>query len=70
MPGAVPRTSTYALTNVTLPYALNIANKGVVNAVRGDRSLLAGVNTYKGCLTSEAVAVSQGREHTPIDRLL
>jgi len=70
MPGAVPRTSTYALTNVTLPYALNIANKGVVNAVRGDRSLGAGVNTYKGHLTSEAVAVSQGREHTPIERLL
>ncbi|HLE68915.1 MAG TPA: alanine dehydrogenase, partial [Vicinamibacteria bacterium] len=63
-------TSTYALTNVTLPYALNIANKGVVNAVRGDRSLGAGVNTYKGHLTSEAVAVSQGREHTPIERLL
>jgi alanine dehydrogenase len=70
MPGAVPRTSTYALTNVTLPYAINIANKGVVNAVRGDASLRAGVNTYKGSLTSEAVAVSQGREHTPVDRLL
>jgi len=70
MPGAVPRTSTYALTNVTLPYALNIANKGLVNAVRGDLSLRAGINTYKGRLTSEAVAVSQKREHTPVDRLL
>ncbi len=70
MPGAVPRTSTYALTNVTLPYALTIANKGVVQAVREDRSLRAGVNTYKGQLTSEAVAVSQGREHAPIDRLI
>ncbi len=70
MPGAVPRTSTYALTNVTLPYALTIANKGVVQAVRGDKALLAGVNTYKGRLTSEAVAASQSREHTPLDRLL
>jgi alanine dehydrogenase len=70
MPGAVPRTSTYALTNVTLPYALTIANKGVVQAVRADRSLHAGVNTYRGKLTSEAVAASQGGEHTPLDRLL
>jgi alanine dehydrogenase len=70
MPGAVPRTSTFALTNVTLPYALTIAHKGVVQAVRDDRSLRAGVNTYEGRLTSEAVAHSQGREHTPLDRLL
>ncbi|MGH9322358.1 MAG: alanine dehydrogenase, partial [Vicinamibacteria bacterium] len=48
MPGAVPRTSTFALTNVTLPYALTIANKGVVQAVREDASLASGVNTYKG----------------------
>jgi len=70
MPGAVPRTSTFALTNVTLPYALTIAHKGVVQAVRDDASLRAGVNTYEGRLTSEAVADSQGREHTPVDRLL
>jgi alanine dehydrogenase len=70
MPGAVPRTSTYALTNVTLPYALTIANKGVVQAVREDNSLRAGVNAYKGRLTSEAVAVSQGRDHISLDRLL
>jgi alanine dehydrogenase len=70
MPGAVPRTSTYALTNVTLPYTLTIANKGVVQAVREDRSLHAGVNTYGGRLTSEAVAASQGGEHTPLDQLL
>jgi alanine dehydrogenase len=70
MPGAVPRTSTFALTNVTLPYALTIANKGVVQALRFDHSLKAGLNTYKGRLTSEAVAESQGKEHTPVDRLL
>jgi alanine dehydrogenase len=70
MPGAVPRTSTYALTNVTLPYALTIANKGVVEAVRQDPSLEAGVNLYKGKLTSDAVAHSQGKEHIPVDRLL
>jgi alanine dehydrogenase len=70
MPGAVPRTSTYALTNVTLPYALTIANKGMVEAVRKDPSLKAGVNLYKGKLTSDAVAHSQGKEHIPVDRLL
>jgi alanine dehydrogenase len=70
MPGAVPRTSTYALTNVTLPYALTIASKGVIQAVRADPSLKAGVNLYKGKLTSAAVAESQGKEHIPVDRLL
>jgi len=53
-----------------IPYALTIANKGVVQAVRDDASLRAGVNTYEGRLTSEAVAHSQGREHTAVDRLL
>jgi alanine dehydrogenase len=70
MPGAVPRTSTFALTNVTLPYALTIANKGVVEAVRGDHSLKAGVNTFKRRVTCEPVAASQGRTHTPVDALL
>jgi alanine dehydrogenase len=70
MPGAVPRTSTFALTNVTLPYALTIANKGVVDAVRSDASLAAGVNIYKRRVTCEAVAASQGREHTPVRDLL
>lgn len=70
MPGAVPRTSTFALTNVTLPYALQIAGKGVVEAVRSDASLMAGVNTYKGQVTCQAVADSQGRKHTPLSTLL
>jgi alanine dehydrogenase len=70
MPGAVPRTSTFALTNVTLPYALRIANQGVVAAARSDPSLKAGLNTYKGKVTCEAVAASQKRVHTPIDELI
>jgi alanine dehydrogenase len=70
MPGAVPRTSTFALTNATLPYALKLANKGFVDAINGDAGLKAGVNTYKGKLTYEAVAVAQGREYTEVDSLL
>jgi alanine dehydrogenase len=61
MPGAVPRTSTFALNNVTLPYALALANKGVNRAVQDDPGLLLGVNTYQGHITYEAVAESQGR---------
>ena len=52
MPGAVPRTSTFALTNATLPYALAMANKGFVCAVQEDRALLRGVNTHGGKLIS------------------
>jgi alanine dehydrogenase len=70
MPGAVPRTSTFALTNVTLPYALTIANQGVVEAARRDRTLNAGFNTFKGRVTCEPFAASQGRAHTPVDALL
>ena len=70
MPGAVPRTSTFALTNATLPYALKLANHGLQAAVESDPGLKAGVNTYAGKLTYEAVAVSQGREYTPLDQLL
>jgi alanine dehydrogenase len=69
MPGAVPRTSTFALTNATLPYALKLANNGLKAAV-SDEGLKAGVNTYAGKLTYEAVAVSQNREYTPLDELL
>ncbi|HXV59901.1 MAG TPA: alanine dehydrogenase [Vicinamibacteria bacterium] len=70
MPGAVPRTSTFALTNVTLPYALQIANRGFIEAVRSDTSLYAGVNTYDGQVTCAAVALSQRRAHTPLEKLL
>jgi alanine dehydrogenase len=70
MPGAVPRTSTFALTNATLPYALRLANRGFVDAVASDPGLKAGVNTYAGRLTYEAVAVDQGLDYTPIDEAL
>ena len=56
MPGAVPNTSTYALTNVTLPYAVALANKGWAQACRDDRSLALGLNTHAGRITYPAVA--------------
>jgi len=62
MPGAVPRTSTFALTNCTLPYALNIANKGLPKACKDDASLARGVNVCQGFLTNQNVAESQGEE--------
>jgi alanine dehydrogenase len=70
MPGAVPRTSTFALTNATLPYALKLANNGLKAAAQKDDGLKAGVNTYAGKLTYEAVAVSQNKDYTPLDELL
>ncbi len=70
MPGAVPRTSTFALTNVTLPYALTIANNGFKVAVEEDRGLMMGVNTYKGKVTCKAVAESQNFEYHAIEGLL
>jgi len=70
MPGAVPRTSTFALTNATLPYALKLANKGLIAAIQSDPGLKAGVNTYAGRLTYEAVAIDQGLEYTSLDEML
>ena len=70
MPGAVPRTSTFALTNATLPYALKLANKGFMEAIASDPGLKAGVNTYAGHTTYEAVAQDQGLEYTPVDEIL
>jgi alanine dehydrogenase len=70
MPGAVPRTSTFALTNATLPYALDLANKGFERAIAEDSGLREGVNTFAGKLTYEAVATSQNLEYTPLDSLL
>ena len=70
MPGAVPRTSTFALTNATLPYALKLANKGFLDAISSDEGLKAGVNTYAGHCTYEAVAVSQGLEYMPLEKLI
>jgi alanine dehydrogenase len=70
MPGAVPRTSTFALTNATLPYALRLANRGFFEAIGSDPGLKAGVNTYAGHCTYEAVAASQGLKYTPLDELI
>jgi alanine dehydrogenase len=70
MPGAVPRTSTFALTNATLPYALDLANKGFERAIREDKGLLEGVNTFGGKLTYEAVAASQNLKYTPLDSMI
>jgi alanine dehydrogenase len=70
MPGAVPRTSTFALTNATLPYALALANKGFAQAIADDEGLKEGVNTYAGKCTYEAVATSQNIAYTPLDDLL
>ncbi len=66
MPGAVPRTSTYALTNVTLPYLLAIAGAGAEQAVRADPALALGVNTWAGAVTNEAVAAATGTTATPL----
>ncbi len=63
MPGAVPRTSTFALTNATLPYVINLADKGLKQAVDDDRSLAGGVNVYKGRLTCPQVAEAFGMEY-------
>ena len=63
MPGAVPRTSTLALTGATLPYALKIANLGAEEACRRDPALMKGLNTYQGHVTYKAVADDQGLEY-------
>ncbi len=65
MPGGVPRTSTYALNNATLPYALAIANKGIKQALLDDVHLLNGLNVCKGKLTYKAVADAQNLAFTP-----
>ncbi len=70
MPGAVPRTSTVALNNATLPYALALANLGVERAAARDAGLKLGINTYAGYVTSAPVAESQDRPLTDIDSLL
>ncbi len=66
MPGAVPNTSTYALTNVTLPFALAIAEHGLEEAVRSDPVLAGGVNAYGGQLTNQPVADAQQMSWIPL----
>jgi alanine dehydrogenase len=66
MPGAVPRTSTYALTNVTLPYVVEVATKGVEQAVADDAALALGVNTWDGTVTNVGVADATGIPYVPL----
>jgi alanine dehydrogenase len=70
MPGAVPRTSTFALTNATLPYALQLADKGWRAACRKNPALAKGVNIAEGACTYAAVAEAQNLPCTPLERLL
>jgi alanine dehydrogenase len=70
MPGAVPRTSTFALTNATLPYTLKLANQGFYEAISSDAGLKAGVNTFAGHCTYQAVAEAQSLPYTSIDALI
>ncbi|NLG50806.1 MAG: alanine dehydrogenase [Chloroflexi bacterium] len=69
IPGVVPRTSTYALSNATLPYVLKLANMGFRQAIESDAALRLGVNTYAGHVTCKAVAAAFGMEHTPPEQL-
>lgn len=66
MPGAVPKTATYALTNITLPYILNIANRGFTEAIAMDSALKRGVNVYRGRVTRRTVAEALGKDFSAL----
>ena len=70
MPGAVPNTSTYALTNATMPYAVALANKGWAQACRDDHSLALGLNTHAGLLTNAPVGEATGIDSVALDEVL
>ena len=70
MPGAVPHTSTYGLTNATLPYVIALAEKGVETAANEDPALALGVNTYQGSCVYQPVAEAHGLEYVPLKALL
>lgn len=70
MPGAVPNTSTYALTNATLPYIVELANRGWVEALRRDPALAKGLNTHDGQVVYREVAEAHGLEHMELETLL
>jgi alanine dehydrogenase len=70
MPGAVPHTSTYALTNVTLPYAVELANRGWRDALRADAALALGLNTHDGAVTYGPVAEAHGMPAVPVLEVL
>ena len=70
IPGAVPRTSTYALSNATLPYVQRLADLGLVDAVRRDKALCYGANTHAGHVTYKAVADTFGMDYVPLQELI
>jgi alanine dehydrogenase len=70
MPGAVPHTSTYALTNVTLPYAVELADRGWRDALRADHALSLGLNTYDGHVTYGPVAEAHGVQSMELAEVL
>jgi len=70
IPGAVPYTSTYALTNATLPYLLELASRGLVDACHRDPALALGVNTMGGGVTHDTVAEALGMAHVPLEDAL
>jgi alanine dehydrogenase len=70
MPGAVPITSTYALTNATLPYVQALADHGVAGAIARDPGLRLGVNVARGQVTHPAVAAGVGMPFTPVEDVL
>jgi len=70
MPGAVPRTATMGLTNATVPYALQLANKGYAQAAKDNEALAKGINVLKGHVTNEGVASALNYEHVNIKELL
>jgi alanine dehydrogenase len=70
MPGAVPRTSTFALCNATIGYAKQLADHGLVKAAQADPALALGINTFRGHCPHRAVAEALGVEHVPLDKLL
>lgn len=70
MPALVPRTSTFALTNATLPYVLELADRGITGAIRGDASLAKGVNVCRGSVVHPAVAAFLGEAPSPLESCL
>ena len=69
MPGAYPKTSTIALTNVTLPYIKILANKGIEKAVREDPVVKTSLNTYKGFIVHKTLADSMGYVYKSLDEI-
>ena len=70
MPGSVPQTSTYALNNVTLPFALRLADKGVSQALLDDKHLANGLNVHTGRVTCKEVAHDLNYDYVPIENIL